>query len=168
MSTRPSTPPEAPAADLPGSPHPKIVRLIAYWRSLAPGPGLLPGRQHFDPLHLPDLLPHLLLLDVLAGPPRRYRYRLIGGGIVDAGWLARKGDFVDDPRLSDDPAAAMRPIDRVVESKQPDWHHGGPMVQHAKQVTKLERVFLPLARDGASVDMVIGMTLYYWIDGRVY
>jgi hypothetical protein len=33
-------------------PHAKVRQLIAYWRGQAPGPDLLPGRQHFDPMHL--------------------------------------------------------------------------------------------------------------------
>ena len=60
-----------------GEPHPRIARMIAYWREFAPGPGLLPGKQHFDPMRVPDLLPNLWLLEVVReGDTRRYRFRV--------------------------------------------------------------------------------------------
>jgi len=158
----------ASATEQTGVPHAKIQRLIDHWRALAPAPGLLPGRQHLDPARIAALLPHVWLLDILAGPPRRYRYRLIGTGIIDAGTPVRPGDFVDDPKLSPQPASAARIIDAAVDCKAPDWRRGPPVVHHSKQVRELERVLLPLARDGVNVDMVLGMTLFYWTDGRVY
>ena len=63
-------------------PHPKIRRMIAHWESLAPGPGILPGRQHFDPIQVPDLLPHIWLIDVERGPMLRFRYRLLGTALI--------------------------------------------------------------------------------------
>jgi hypothetical protein len=34
--------------------NPKVLRFLDYWLSLKPAEGL-PGRQHFDPLDIPDL-----------------------------------------------------------------------------------------------------------------
>jgi hypothetical protein len=148
------------------SPHPRIARFIDLWRSLAPGPALLPGRQHFDPLMVPDLLANLWLVDVDAGSPRRYRYRLIGGKLVDAGMPARKGDLVDDPRFSQDPVAIRSVFDTIVESREPGWARGEPMIRHSKFVLSLERVILPLATDGRTIDMMLCMTLFHHMDGK--
>jgi hypothetical protein len=59
--------------------HPKIRRLFEYWRSIHPAAGL-PGRQHFDPLDVPLLLPSILLADVAgrAGPEPEFTFRLMG------------------------------------------------------------------------------------------
>lgn len=44
---------------LPDDAHAVIRQGLTYWRAAAPGPGLLPGRQHIDPLGMPSLLPYL-------------------------------------------------------------------------------------------------------------
>ena len=56
--------------------HPRFRRLAEYLAAKAP-PGKLAGRQHIDPLEIPDLLPHLMLVDVIpeAGGEPRYRIR---------------------------------------------------------------------------------------------
>ncbi len=151
----------------PGDAHPKIRQLFDLWQSLSPGPGLLPGRQHFDPMQVPALLPNIWLLDVLPGPPRRYRYRLVGTGMVEAGAPGRKGDFVDDPRHISDPAAANRLFDKVCDSRQPDWSRGQPILKHSSYVSQIERLTLPFAADGQTVDMIMNLTLFYWDDGSI-
>jgi len=152
----------------PAAPHPKIARMLAHWRSLAPAPGMLPGRQHFDPIRVPDLLPHTWLIDVERGPVLRFRYRLIGTALIEAGVPMRRGDYFDEVanQPSRDEVAGM--LAGVVLERRPNWRRGVPLVAHVKHVTELERVVLPLAADGATVDMLIGATLFYWEDGRVY
>src|SRR5215813_216703 len=63
--------------------HPKIARVLAYWRAIHPAAGVLPGRQHFDPMAIPDVLPGIWLLDV-EREPLRLRYRLAGTRIVES------------------------------------------------------------------------------------
>jgi hypothetical protein len=46
----------------------------AYWRRKAPG-AKPPRRADFDPIEIPHLLPHILLVDVLEHG--RFRYRLV-------------------------------------------------------------------------------------------
>jgi hypothetical protein len=146
----------------PDAPHPKIARLISHWRALAPAPDRLPGRQHFDPMQVPDLLPHLWLVDVLDGTPRGYRYRLVGGAIAAVGPPIHRGMVLDRP------SEVARLYDAVVEGKQVDWRRGAPLLDHARHVDSLERAVMPLAADGVTVDMLLGITLFYWKDGRVY
>jgi hypothetical protein len=150
------------------APHPKIARLIAYWQSLAPAPGLLPGRRHFDPVAVPELLPHVWLIDVEPGPPLRFRYRLIGTALIEAGAPMRKGDYFDEVRNQPARDEVTDMLEAVVRERQPNWRRGAPKVAHAKHVSQLERIVLPLASDGQTVDILLGMTLFYWDDGRVY
>jgi hypothetical protein len=35
-------------------------------------------------------------------------------------------------------------------------------------IAAIERVLMPLATDGLTVDVLLCMTLFYWSDGRVY
>src|SRR5258708_5614704 len=56
----------------------KVARLFEYWLSIAPA-GQLPGRQHFDPLEIAPIMPHVWMLDVIREDGlTRYRYRLVG------------------------------------------------------------------------------------------
>lgn len=152
----------------PVEPHPKIRRMIAHWESLAPAPGILPGRQHFDPIRVPDLLPHIWLIDVERGPALRFRYRLLGTALIEAGVPMRRGDYFDEvagqPLLHE----VAQLLEALVRDPRPHWRRGVPKVEHAKHVSELERVMLPLATDGATVDMLIGATVFYWDDGRIY
>ncbi len=163
MSLDLSSDPRVPADT---TPNPRIVRLIDYWRGLAPGPGLLPGRRHFDPMQVPDLLPNLWLVDVVRGTPNRYRYRLVGSALYDAGAPMRAGMFIDEMGDLIDQVAAHASNDQVVSSRQPEWRRGPPIIKHLKFVASLERVKLPLAEDGQTVDMILGMTIFYLLDGK--
>lgn len=155
-------------ASTPSEPHPRIAQLTEHWRGLAPGPGLLPGRRHFDPMKVPKLLPSIWLLEIVPGPPRRYRYRLIGSRIIDKGALARTGDYLDDPRITKNADQAVALMDQVAADKQPDWRRGPPVaVRHSRDVASIERILLPLAEDGHTVDMILAMTLFYSQDGQL-
>src|SRR5690348_8213244 len=41
----------------------RLRELYEYWRSRHPAEGVLPGRQHFDPVDVPKLLPWIWLVD---------------------------------------------------------------------------------------------------------
>jgi hypothetical protein len=143
------------------APHPKIQRVLAHWRSMAPGPGLLPGRQHLDPVNLPDLLAHLWLVDVVRGERVRYRFRLIGGEIFDAGAPMRRGMFLDELGERIDQADAHAIFDAVTRDHLPDWRRGQSIITHSRYVASLERIILPLAADGRTVDVLLGATVFY-------
>jgi hypothetical protein len=149
------------------TPHPRIVRMIEHWRSLSPGPGLLPGRRLFDPLHVPDLLPNLWLVDVVRGTPNRYRYRLVGSALHEAGAPMRVGMFIDEMGDLTDQVAAHASYDGVVSSREPEWRRGKPILKHLQFIAELERVKLPLAEDGRNVDMILCMTIFYLMDGKI-
>ena len=80
----------------------------------------------------------------------------------------RRGDYFDE--VSNQPLRreVAGVLEAVVRDRRPDWRRGVPKVEHAKHVSELERVMLPLASDGVTVDMLIGATLFYWDDGRIY
>jgi len=155
-------------ADPPAEAHPKIVKLIRHVQALHPAQGVLPGRQHFDPVRVPDLLPHIWLVDVVHDDPRRYRVRLVGGGLIDAGTPIRRGKFLSEVTADAETRAFHELFDRILVTRLVDWRRGPSVVPHMKFVSGLERVLIPLATDGQTVDMLMCMTVFFWQDGRVY
>lgn len=143
--------------------HPRLKRLYDYWKAIHPARGL-PGRQEFDPSAVPDLLPNLWILDV-QHEPFRLRFRLVGTSIVCSAPGGITGQWLDDvrPEIRDIPGF----LDRhraVVETKKPSWRRGASRFQHDVPFASLENLFLPLARDGERVDMILAATVYYRYD----
>ncbi len=148
--------------------HPKLRRLNDYWRSIHPRDGL-PGRQHLDPLAIPDILPHLWLMDVQRGP-FRLKYRLLGTLLVE--WIGKDhtGRWLDEvhPHVleSADPLAqgtgALPRLKSVVDTGVPNWRRGKPTLFLAhKDFVEIERLVLPLASDGRNVDVLIAATVFH-------
>ena len=146
--------------------HPKVRQLYDYWTSIHPASGRLPGRAHFDPMRVPRLLPHLVLVDVEGRPPR-FRYRLIGTRMVEALGANFTGQWLDEAHASDDGSPKFPRYSGVVTSGVPDWRRGKPLfASYIEKCTELERLFLPLAANGADIDMILTVTVFFDVDGR--
>ncbi len=147
--------------------NPKVRRLYEYWRSIHPRAGL-PGRQHFEPLDIPDLLPTLWLLDV-QHEPFRLKFRLVGTKI--AARLGREvtGQWLDEahPHLANDHNYFDR-YHRVVTEKEPSWRKGPPVFKQDPLVAYLENLILPLAADGETVNTLLNITILYTEDKAEY
>ena len=67
---------------------PILIQGREWWES-ARGGRAMPGRKNFDPVEAPpEMLPHILLADVVWTPRLRFRYRLIGTHITPSRWPA--------------------------------------------------------------------------------
>jgi len=136
-----------------------------HWRSLRPGPGMLPSRAHLDPAAIgalaPRVLPHVWLLDV-ERDPMRFRYRLVGGALRAAGGDTRPGEHVDDHDATGRFGAVLA---EVVRLGRPWFRRGPPMLRHAAHVVGLEVLVMPLAADGRTADMLLNCTVYHWQEG---
>jgi hypothetical protein len=135
----------------------RLAQLAAYWRHLvATG---LPGRQHVDPVIIgPMLLPHVFLTDVLDGG-ERFRWRLIGTHIV-----SHAGTDDTGHELEATIAPAMRELiighyRDVVRERQPLCHRS-EFVGSDRRIYRYERLLLPLAADGTTVDMILGGAVF--------
>lgn len=151
--------------ELPAYAHPKVSAIHAYWQecALAAGPGLLPRRQQIDPLRIPKLLESMSLIDMVGQPPR-FRLRLQGGAIRRMGMLAAPGDYLDQFMAADAPP--LLDLAHIAASRQLVWYRGRAYMPHETVLFSLERIFLPLAEDGRSVDVVMGLTVFFDGDGR--
>lgn len=151
--------------------HPSLRRLFDYWRSIHPAEGL-PGRQHFDPIRIPDVLPIIALVDVHREPAQggpaqpRFRYRLIGTRAV---WIWRHdwtGKWLDEvyPNFAD---SGYRAVALTISERGKWWYARGPsQLANNPDFLSVELLVLPLARDGRTVDMLLTGNVYYGRDGR--
>jgi len=145
---------------LPSTAHPRIIALYHYWRSIEPAPGKLPGRRHFNPAAIPTLLPNLWLLDVV-GEPRRFLFRVIGSELARLGIPARPGDDIEPLLPKARAPAVIAELERVIAARQPTWFRGAALIPHGYSIAELERLHLPLAANGADVDVLLCLTVFY-------
>jgi hypothetical protein len=145
------------AADLvlpPDATDPRFREFFRYWQSKAPA-GQLPGRAHIDPLEIPRLLPHIALYDVVrSGEDLRFRFRLAGTGVVETLGADNTGKFIDEIMN----AEAYKPLREhygiLVRDGTPQyWKRNLPYAN--RDFLAVQRLALPLAADGKTVDMVI-------------
>ena len=136
----------------------KIGTLHRYWLSIAPQPGKLPGRLHFDPVMVARLLPWLWLIDVVHDP-LRFRYRLIGTVHVDAAGWNGTGLWLDQARPNFVASIAFPQFCAVATEGVLAFYTGPPTYLIKKDYIKIERLIMPLARNGRDVDMLLGITI---------
>ena len=162
--------PERPApSDDPSSPrehfvypraatHPKFRALFDYWTSKTVG-DRLPGRQHIDPTEIWTLVPNLMLWDVVRERATiRFRVRLFGTALYELWQADLTGRWMEEtvpPDKRDDVHAGLM---HVVTTRQPQYltrrllHPSRDLVAH-------ERLMVPLAADGETVDMLMALYL---------
>lgn len=160
---------DAPSADeidaaslLPGMPkqglHAALYRL---WLKKQAGVsaecrGELPGRSEFDPLEMPELLPNLTLFDVERAP-LRFRIRLVGTAIVAAMGKDTTGFYLDQ---LDRIETVERRARELVKSKTPYFLSDQPLSWTHRDYKTYSVLGLPLAADGATVDMLLYSMLF--------
>ena len=135
-------------------------RALAYWRSKAPE-GRLPGRLDIDPLEMPDLLQWLTLIDVVweeledgEGRRLRLRCRLIGTEVVTHFGRDITGLYAEEAYSGDYLAQALETYGAIIESRQPRLsRHQIPI--EGREHAEYDRLILPLAEDGDTVDMFL-------------
>ncbi len=148
----------------------RIDRFFQYWLDRAPGPGLLPGRQHIDPLAMPDLISRIWMLDVVqpAGAPApRFRYRLVGTKEVQTLEREVTGQWFDEvhAHAGGRPATVER-LNHIVRHRCATYRKGALLLIHHKDHQTVENCMVPLASDGRTVDIVAVISTLYWADGR--
>mgnify|MGYP003675869888 CR=1 FL=1 len=146
--------------------HPDIGAIYAYWDAIRPAPERLPARRHLDPAAIVRLLPDIWMLDVHRDP-FRMRYRLVGTAVVAAHGRELTGQWFDEAHPNLGPEYYKRYQD-VVETHRPSWRRGPPFLdQRSRMLRIVENIVLPLAEDGATVDILLCLTRIYGDTGEV-
>jgi hypothetical protein len=139
--------------------RPELRTLHTLWQRIR-GNRQMPARRDFDPADVPRLLPDMFLVDVLpnAQVERRFRVRLQGTAQVDyfgADWTGRFLHEMIDQASADRFCAVG---DHVVASREPWMSTGDLYWLPEKPFYRFETLLLPLSDDGATVNMILGLT----------
>lgn len=132
---------------------PPFAGLFKLWDSKRTG-HTYPARGDFDPLEMKPWLGRLSLLDVLPGPPMDFRYRLVGTmtaeqyGIDLTGKLFTEACFIGTPAEAQ---AAMTEFVRIGKVR----YRNDPVEDMRGFASMRERIYLPLAEDGKTIDMIL-------------
>ncbi len=133
-------------------------RLYEHWQAIHPDQGL-PGRQHFDPLQVPQLLSWIWLVDVHR-EPLRFKFRLYGTQHIPPSGGDHTGKWIDEAYPNFVTSDVYADYVLVAEQGVPSYRKGNASY-HAPEYKELERVMLPLATDGQTVDMIMAITVYF-------
>lgn len=131
-----------------------LTQLLDLWRTVEPDAGL-PGRQHLGPERLVGILDKIFLIDVLDGG-ERFRYRLIGTRIADWSGGDATGRYLDDPDCGENRWQFIDLVRTVARTRQPVVTIGHRAI-FGGSAHLFDRMMLPLARDGETIDMIIGV-----------
>lgn len=134
--------------------HGPLTELLDLWQSAAPEMDL-PGRQHFGPETMVPILDKVFLIDVLDGG-ERFRYRLIGTRVAEWSGGDATGQHLDDPACGENRWQFIDLVRTAVRSRQPVVTIGQRAIFDGS-AHLFDRMMLPLARDGETIDMVIGV-----------
>ncbi len=135
-----------------------LAAFVDYWNAKR-GEREMPGRQDIDPAEIPQLLPHITLIDVIDGGAR-FRYRLVGTAVVDGfnrNHTGRHVDELDVPQFGRD--ALHIQYRSVLRKRRPIYLRNiYVMAGNVEAVTP--RVLAPLSRDGQAIDMIISALVF--------
>ena len=135
--------------------HPRFRRLADYLAAKA-APRKLPGRRDIDPLELANLLPYVMLVDVVPQPTGdpRYRIRLVGTEVVAIQGTDGTGKFVEDVLTGNQGPEIIRDYGEILHTRQPQFRRG-VVATSGRDHVRYARVAFPLAGDGEHVDMLM-------------
>ncbi len=142
---------------------PRLCEAYDYWRCKVAG-SAIPRRSDIDPTEIPRLLPDVMLVDVL--PQGRYRYRLIGTENALAQGLNATGRYLDEVLPGPEYKAHVIALyDECVGSRRALYSECLFMAPDRRAPERHTKVlFMPLAEDGETVNMVFVMQVFFYID----
>ncbi len=145
---------------------PRHQEAYAYWRGKCAGKPL-PSRRDVDPVDIPRLLPHVLLVDVREDG--RYRYRVVGTECVQEHGRDSTGQYADEVIPGREYRAHVLGLyDKCVHERRPVYSESLFLAPHGlKPQRHLKVLFLPLSDDGARVNMVLVVQLFFYLDPTI-
>ena len=125
---------------------------LAYWRKQAGG-RIAPGRQDFDVLDVPTLMPHVIIFDILSDP-LDFRYRLVGTTVREM-----SAEDYTGKKLSEfdgrGPGSKIWTVLETVRVSQKPAYHSIPYVGPKEDFLKLNDLFLPFVDDNMETSMIL-------------
>lgn len=137
---------------LPVDCDPLITEITSYWSSLSDD-ARLPDRTQLDPAQFPEHLPGVALMDV-SHNPWRFRFRLLGEEIVLHHGSNLTGEWMHVAFPHFDKTKTKADMIETVETGQPVYRKGRPLMTYEKSFVEIERVMLPFRNGGESAEMI--------------
>lgn len=133
-----------------------FLELYEYW--LRKGVGrAMPARADIDPLDIPQLLANVFLMDVIPGPPQRFRFRLVGTRIAELeGEMTSK--YLDEFVPNAAGTAMARHYEETTAGRLSARHE--TLHWRKREYINYDVLLLPLSSDGRTVDMLLGLARY--------
>lgn len=126
-----------------------------YWNDKR-RPEALPSRADIDPREFPWILGWVILVDVLA-ETARFRIRLHGSNLAERAGYDLTGRMLDELPIADFRTLAEQSFRTCASSREPFISVRDRIIGDRRH--RYETVMLPLASDGAVVDMLlVGLT----------
>jgi hypothetical protein len=135
-----------------------IAACYEYWLNKRERSGWsIPGRQHLDPVEMASFLRYVVLFDVERGGSRyRFRHRLTGTHFAQIFGREVTGLYIEDTGSVESVEAVHRRLSAVVDDKRLIYGIS-PAPVRERDFLRYEHLTLPLASDGATVDMLFGV-----------
>jgi len=144
--------------------HSRLERFYDYWQRQIPGNGMLPGRQHIDPIDIPLLMPWVYLTDVeREGDDLRFRHRLVGTRLAERLGREATGRYFDEIYPEPHLAGIVSNCETAVQSGQPHFYRTVLPIPYKDGVDNISysRLLCPMASDGSSVDLLAGVLVFH-------
>jgi hypothetical protein len=141
---------------LPATADPRLHELYAYWNSRRRGHPY-PARSDVDPIDIPTLLPHLSLVDVVAGSPR-FIYRVMGTKMVELLRRELTGQPVGTGVKPDEIEAVLARYRRVADEGIALYHRDRTQ-EKANDYTEIDRLMLPIGEPAVGVKMILSIVV---------
>lgn len=132
---------------------PPFAGLFQLWDAKRAG-RTYPARSDFDPVEFKPWLGRISLLDVLPGPPMDFRYRLIGTETVAQYGVDLTGKRFSEACYIGTSAEAQTAMREFVRIGKPRYRND-PVGDLRGFASMRERIYLPLAADGRTIDMIL-------------
>ena len=133
----------------------RIRRLNDYWQAKARGK--VPSRSDIDPVDVRELLPNLLMIDML-GDPVRFRFRLVGTRVVQYTGFDFTGRCLDE-LVFQGRDFLEQCYHRLLAERRPVFGHYAWLVR-SRHFGQCEFGLFPLSDDGATVNRGISIEDY--------
>jgi hypothetical protein len=138
--------------------HPALSELASYWQQLAPTP-VVPHRQQFNPIDVPQCLQNIILFDVLPGRPR-YFIRLAGSAVNPVYQRSIAGEYLEGLLNEEEHRKIIAQYDYSVDHQVPTYMAGSINSLNGKKL-QYERVILPLTSNNQTTDkLLVGLHFF--------
>lgn len=136
---------------------PLLAELYAYWTAKR-GARFAPARTEVDPVEIPRLLPHLMLIDVV-DRGARFRYRLAGTVIESRFGCSMVGRYVDELMRGRYNGYIHGLYCELLTTRRALYSESayGP---DGNSPLYTRRLMLPLSSDGQTIDMVLAGQIF--------